>query len=441
MELPTSKLHDNRRQRIEYVSLDAVRSNARDPRHYSIAVVRRIAKAVQVFGVMPQIVTADRMILSGNIWLEAAKLAGITFIPIVVIDYLTPSEEEALMVFLVRAVELGEWDVGKLGDILRDLSLEVELTGFEVSEIDLYVGNRERPAEGPDPADKPAPIGPSVSRIGDSWRLRDHHILCGNALDPEGYSSLLMGCVAAMIITDPPYNVPIAGNVSGLGATKHSDFLMGSGELTEAEYTDMLIKVCLLLATHSLPGSLHYIFTDWRHQFELLRAGRAAYADLKNVCVWVKSNAGMGSFYRSQHEFVYVFKNGTAAHRNNVQLGRFDRNRTNVWTYPSINNFGRGGEEGNLLALHPTVKPVALVADAILDASAPDEIVLDSFLGSGTTIIAAERTRRRCYGFELDPKYVDVAVRRWQAFTGEAATLAGTDLTFDAVALERSRHE
>ncbi|HYZ41002.1 MAG TPA: site-specific DNA-methyltransferase, partial [Stellaceae bacterium] len=161
---------------------------------------------------------------------------------------------------------------------------------------------------------------------------------------------------------------------------------------------------------------------------------RDVYGQLKNVCVWVKNSPGMGSLYRSQHELVFVFKHGRNSHRNNVQLGQFGRNRSNVWHYPGANSFARCGEEGNLLALHPTVKPVAMVADAILDCSARGDIVLDAFLGSGTTVIAAERTGRRCYGLELDPAYVDTIVRRWQALTGDSAIHVGKGRRFDDLA-------
>jgi DNA modification methylase len=214
---------------------------------------------------------------------------------------------------------------------------------------------------------------------------------------------------------------------------------MASGEMSQAEYTAFLTLACTLLARNSTNGSIHFLCMDWRHLGELLAAGKASYSELKNICVWVKHNAGMGSFYRSQHELILVFKAGRKAHRNNVQLGEFGRNRTNVWAYPSPNSFGRASEEGHLPALHPTVKPVRLVADAVLDCSARGDLVLDAFLGSGTTVIAAERTGRRCCGMEIDPLYVDTIVRRWQAYTGEQARHAATDRSFDEVEAE-ARH-
>jgi DNA modification methylase len=239
-----------------------------------------------------------------------------------------------------------------------------------------------------------------------------------------------------MVFTDPPYNVPIDGHASGLGAIHHRPFPMASGEMDRTEFIAFLARVCRNLTSFSLDGSLHFVSMDWRHMDELLAAGREVYDELKNLCVWVKDNGGMGSLYRSQHELVFVFKHGRNAHHNNVRLGQFGHNRSNVWHYPGANSFGRRSAEGNLLALHPTVKPVAMVADAILDCSARGDIVLDAFLGSGTTVIAAERTGRRCCGLELDPVYVDTIIRRWQALTGETARHAASGRSFADLACE-----
>jgi hypothetical protein len=206
---------------------------------------------------------------------------------------------------------------------------------------------------------------------------------------------------------------------------------MASGEMTDVEFVTFLKKSLGLLARHSENGSVHFICMDWRHMGELLAAGNQVYNTLLNLCVWAKDTGGMGSFYRSQHELVFVFRNGNASHRNNIQLGKFGRNRTNVWKYPGASTFSRQGDEGNLLAMHPTVKPVAMVADAILDCSAPGDVVLDTFLGSGTTLMAATRSGRICFGMELDPLYVDLAIRRWQRHTGGYAVHAETGVKFD----------
>jgi len=278
--------------------------------------------------------------------------------------------------------------------------------------------------------------GPPLSKIGDLWLLGPHRVLGGDARDPASFAALMGEERAAMVFTDPPYNVPIDGHASGLGAIHHRPFPMASGEMDRSGFTAFLTEACQNLAAFSGAGSIHFICMDWRHAEELLAAGRGVYGELKNLCVWVKDNGGMGSLYRSQHELVFVFKHGANGHRNNVQLGRFGRNRSNVWRYPGANSFARCGEEGNLSALHPTVKPVAMVADAILDCSARGDSILDAFLGSGTTVIAAERTGRRCCGLELDPIYLDRAIHRWQALTGGSARHAASGRTFDDLARE-----
>jgi DNA modification methylase len=246
------------------------------------------------------------------------------------------------------------------------------------------------------------------------------------------------GRKAHMVFVDPPYNVVIEGNVSGTGAVKHEDFKMASGEMNEAQFTKFLTDSLGLLARYTISGSVHFVFMDWRHQRELLAAGGQSYDTLLNLCIWAKNNGGQGSFYRSRHELVYVFRNGKSRSRNNIQLGKYGRYRTNVWEYPAVRGLSQQQtEEGNLLALHPTVKPVALVADAILDCSAPGNLVLDSFLGSGSTLMAAQRTGRICLGIEIDPVYVDVAIRRWQNYTGEAAVYAQTGKRFNEVAAQK----
>jgi hypothetical protein len=248
------------------------------------------------------------------------------------------------------------------------------VTGFDMGEIDLRIAALEdMPAPADDPADiaPELPAGPPLSKVADLWLLGWHRVLCGNALDPADFAALMGEERAAMVFTDPPYNVPIDGHASGLGAIHHRPFPMATGEMDKAAFTAFLGQACRNLAAFSVDGSLHYLCMDWRHLDELLGAGRSAYGELKNLCVWVKGNGGMGALYRSEHELVFVFKHGRSGHRNNVQLGQFGRNRSNVWRYPGANSFARCSEEGNLLALHPTVKPVAMVADAILDCSAP----------------------------------------------------------------------
>ncbi len=423
---------------ISYRPISELKSDPQNPRVHSPKQIRQIARSIEVFGfVVPILVDASGKIIAGHGRISAAQLLGGSEIPTICLDHLTEAQVKAFMIADNRLTENSTWDDRLLAQHLKDLSLleldfSLEVTGFAMGEIDLRIEGLEvTPAAAPDPGDAlPPAAGPQVSRAGDLWLLGRHRVYCGDALDDGAYDALMQGDTAAMVFTDPPYNVKIDGNVSGLGAVQHREFAMASGEMSESEFTAFLTRVCALLARHSDEGSIHFICMDWRHMGELLAAGREAYAELKNVCVWAKDNAGMGSLYRSQHEMVFVFKHGRDAHRNNVQLGQYGRNRTNVWRYPCANSFSKSGDEGNLLALHPTVKPVAMVADAIMDVSARGDVVLDPYLGSGTSVIAAERTGRRCYGLEIDPLYVDVIIRRWQSFTGEQARHASSDRTF-----------
>lgn len=411
---------------VEYLAIGKLRSNPKNPRLHDDRQVRQIAKSIQTFGFnVPILVDATLQVIAGHGRLRACEILGIAQVPIIRLEHLSESQRQAFMIADNRLTENSEWDDGLLGEHLKilseaELDFSLEVTGFEVGEIDLMIENLSPARDGDmDPADDLPPSSPiQVSLPGDLWQLGKHRVLCGDALAGDSYRPLMGDRRAQVVFTDPPYNVPIAGNVSGKGKNCHREFVMASGEMSEVEFTAFLSNTFARLARYSLPGSLHYICMDWRHMKELLAAGRTTYSELKNVCVWVKDNAGMGSLYRSQHELVFVFKNGKGPHRNNVQLGQFGRSRTNVWNYPGANSFSRSSGEGNLLALHPTVKPVAMVADAIMDCSARGDLVVDPFLGSGTTLIAAEQTGRICHGLELDPAYVDTAIRRWQSFSG-----------------------
>jgi len=433
------------RMSVVYHRVDDLKPDPRNPRYHSKKQIRQIANSIETFGFnVPILVDGDFNVIAGHGRLLAGRKLGITEVPTVCLDHLTPAQTCAFMIADNRLTEIATWDDRLLAEQLRDLSVSgldfsLEVTGFEMGEIDLRIASLD---DMPEPDDDPAnavpelSAGPPLSKIGDLWLLSQHRVLCGNALDPEAFTALLGEERAMMVFTDPPYNVQIDGHASGLGAIHHRPFPMAAGEMGKAEFTAFLGQACRNLAAFSAAGSLHFICMDWRHLEELLAAGAETYDELKNLCVWVKHNAGMGSLYRSQHEFVFVFKQRGGAHRNNVQLGQFGRNRSNVWHYPGANSFARGGAEGNLLALHPTVKPVAMVADAILDCTERNGIVLDAFLGSGTTVIAAERTGRRCYGVELDPVYVDTAIRRWQVLTGGKARHAASGHLFDDLAGE-----
>jgi DNA modification methylase len=423
---------------VIYHPIESLKPNAKNPRRHDRRQIKKLAHSIRVFGfVVPVLIDRDRNILAGHGRVIAAKEAGLSELPTIQLEHLSEAQARAFMIADNRLSEIAEWDDQLLAETFKDLTalnldFSIEATGFSISEIDLRIAALAPTPEGEkDPADTlPPDRGPPVSALGDLWLLGDHRVYCGNALEEAAYVTLMQGEKAAMAFTDPPYNVPIKGHASGLGAAHHREFAMASGEMTAAEFKTFLTRACSLLAGNSVDGALHYVCMDWRHMAEVLAAGQVAYSEIKNLCVWVKDNGGMGSLYRSQHELVFVFKHGRGAHRNNVQLGQHGRYRTNVWRYAGANTFSRGGEEGNLLSLHPTVKPVALVADAILDCSARRDIVLDAFLGSGTTVIAAERTGRRCYGLELDPLYIDTIIRRWQAFTGVTACHAVTGQKF-----------
>jgi DNA modification methylase len=425
---------------VVYRRVDDLKPDPRNPRLHSKKQIRQIAGSIETFGFnVPVLVDAELKVICGHGRLLACRELGWSEVPTVCLDHLTPAQTRAFMIADNRLTEIATWDDRQLAQQLQELwvhglDFSLEVTGFEMGEIDLRIASLdEMSTPDADPADAVPEIsaGPPVSQIGDLWLLGHHRVLCGNALDPEAFATLMGEERAAMVFTDPPYNVPIEGHASGLGAIHHRPFPMAAGEMSKAAFTAFLGLACRNLAAFSVGGSLHYVCMDWRHLDELLTAGGEAYGELKNVCVWIKDNPGMGSLYRSQHELVFVFKQRGGSHRNNVQLGQFGRNRSNVWRYPGINSFARSTGEGNLLALHPTVKPVAMVADAILDCTARGDIVLDAFLGSGTTVIAAERIGRRCYGLELDPVYVDTAIRRWQALTGGNARHVASGRSFD----------
>jgi DNA modification methylase len=432
-ETPSSPL------KIQHRLIDTLQLDARNARVHSEKQIAQIAESIRVFGFnVPVLIDDDNKIIAGHGRVLACKLLGITEIPIIPLTHLSSAQVKAFIIADNKLAENSTWDEILLGEQLRslseiDLTFSLEATGFEMGEIDILIEGLSQPVDvDQDPADDlPAQSEISVSAPGDLWQLGRHRVLCGNSLEPESYALLMCQQLADVVFTDPPYNVPIDGHASGLGKKQHGDFAMACGEMNRAEFTDFLATVCKRLVGASRDGSIHFICMDWRHVGELLAAGKEAYDEVKNICVWVKDNAGMGSLYRSQHEFILVFKQGKHFHRNNVQLGQFGRYRSNVWRYPGANSFSRSSAEGNLLALHPTVKPVALVADAIMDCSSRGDIVLDPFLGSGTTIIGAERTGRICYGIELDPIYVDTVVRRWQRFTGLPAVHSDSQRNFD----------
>ncbi|MDO8431321.1 MAG: DNA methyltransferase [Candidatus Binatus sp.] len=434
--------------KVSYLPIAQLVLNARNPRFHSPRQIRQIARSIEAFGFnVPVLIDSKREVIAGHGRVLACKLLGRTEVPTISLQHLSDAQAKAFMIADNRLTENSVWDDRLLAEQLKELSVldldfSLEATGFEMGEIDLRIEGLDSPNEADEADDlSELPAGPPVTRLGDLWLLGEHRVYCGSALDAQAYAALMGAERADLVFTDPPYNVPIAGNVSGLGTVRHREFKMASGEMSEAEFTNFLTQALSLLARYTARGSLHFVCMDWRHMEELLTAGRVAYTELKNLCVWAKDKGGMGSLYRSQHELVFVFKNGEVAHRNNVMLGVYGRNRCNLWQYPCATSFSRSGDEGNLLASHPTVKPVALVADAIMDASARRSIVLDGFLGSGTTVIAAERTGRRCFGLELDPLYVDTIVRRWQTFTRNDARHASSGKSFAELEIEVRRRK
>ncbi|MBI3129677.1 MAG: site-specific DNA-methyltransferase [Candidatus Tectomicrobia bacterium] len=426
----------NRARSIEERPVAALRPYKGNARTHSKRQVRQLADSIARFGFTnPVLVADDGTILAGHGRVAAAELLGMTHVPTVRLSHLTPAERRAYVIADNKLALNAGWDQDLLAvelQALVDLDFDVELTGFSLAEVDLVLDAAgERDPSGPTgPADRiPPPPAAAVSRRGDLWQCGRHRLLCGDARVPSDYATLLSGETADMIFTDPPYNVPIDGHVSGLGRVRHREFAMGVGEMSEPAFTAFLAETLGAAAGTCRDGAIAFVCMDWRHMGELLAAGRRAFSELKNLCVWNKTNGGMGTFYRSKHELVFVFKVGDAPHLNTFGLGETGRYRTNVWDYPGVNSFG--ADRSAELAMHPTVKPVALVADAIRDCTRRGDMVLDGFGGSGTTLIAAEQAGRRARLLEYDPAYCDTIVRRWEILTGRHATLVATGERFE----------
>jgi DNA modification methylase len=421
---------------VTYEEIQNLVPYARNARVHSKRQIRQIAESIRTFGFTnPVLVNRSKMIVAGHGRIEAAKLLGMSSVPTICLENLTEDQIRTYILADNRLAEKAGWDDSILAIELQhlisvDLGFDVSITGFEVGEIDLIL----QEAAGKEEQEEPVEIspGPALTKRGDIWLLGNHRLICGDALEESTYSALMKDTKADVVFSDPPYNLVINGIV-GRGAIHHREFAMASGEMSESEFFDFLCRALALLEGHSRDGSVHFICMDWRHAAEVLLAGKRVFGALLNLCVWTKDNGGMGSFYRSQHELIFAFRKGKEPHRNNIQLGKFGRNRTNVWRYAGVNTLSKSAGEGNLLALHPTVKPVAMIADAILDCSARGDIVLDSFSGVGSTILAAEKVGRVCYAIEIDPLYVDATVKRWEKHTGQKAFCATTGECFDQV--------
>ena len=420
---------------IIYQNPRDIRPYSRNARLHNDKHVCQIANSITEFDFTnPLLVDEDNVLLAGHGRLLAAEKLGLDSVPCVRIDYLTDAQKRAYRITDNQLTINGDWDRDLLGLELQDLSdldFNLDVIGFETAELDVLIQGLSDELIEYDHADDMPDVdnGQIVSRPGDLWRLGQHLIYCGDALKRESFEKLMSdGLLAQMVFADAPYNVPVDGHVCGAGRVHHDEFAMASGEMSREQFTQFLRTAFTNLRDWSVDGSLHYLCMDWRHIIEITAACDDVYTEMKNLCVWNKASGGMGSLYRSKHELIFVYKNGRAPHINNVELGANGRYRTNVWDYPGVNSFGENRDD---LKLHPTVKNVQMVADAIMDVTNRGDVVLDSFLGSGTTLLACERVGRVCRGIEIEPKYVDVAILRWQKLTGKNAVNVGLERTYN----------
>ena len=413
-------------KKLEFLAPEALSPYSENARTHSKSQIRQIAQSIKTFGfTVPVLIDGANMILAGHARILAACTLGMEQVPCVRVEHLTAAQKRAYILADNKLALNAAWDedllAREMAELLVDPDLDFDLgvTGFSIPEIDLLVDG-VAPEEPGDPEEDLVPVDPPPRcGPGDVWQLGPHRLICGTALDKAVIEQLMDGQQARMVFSDPPYNVPIEGHVGNLGKIQHREFAMAAGEMTRAEFTGFLTIAMRHLHEYSMDGSIHYICMDWRHMSEMLAAGEAVYAELKNLIVWAKDNGGMGTFYRSRHELIFAFKKGTAAHVNAFELGQHGRYRTNVWEYRGVNTRKAGRMEE--LALHPTVKPVQMIADAIRDVSGRGEIVLDIFGGSGSTLIAAAKTGRRAYLCELDPIYCDGILARWEVIAKDEA--------------------
>jgi DNA modification methylase len=438
-----ARLQADLQRSIERVAVSKLRPARHNAHQHSKKQIRQIADSIKRFGFINPVIADDQgKIAAGHGRFEAAKLLGIRTVPVIRLSDLSETEVRAYMLADNKLAEKAGWDrqllaaeLKELEVLLPEVGLDLGITGFEPAEIDALMVDFT--SEGPELAENIPPLDRQtvVSRASDLFVLGRHRLMVADARDERAYAWLMEGELAEMAFLDPPYNVKIAGHVGGRGRTKHREFGCASGEMSPAEFTVFLRQTLGPCAHQTADGGIHFVCMDWRHAPELFAAGAAVYDELKNICVWVKNNAGQGAFYRSQHELVFVFKHGRAPHLNTFELGQHGRMRSNVWHYAGVNSFRAGRMDE--LSIHPTVKPLALVVDAMRDCSRRGSIILDAFAGSGTTIMAAEQIGRRAFCLELDPAYVDVAIRRWQRFTGRDAVLESTGQTFDELTADR----
>lgn len=411
---------------ISYLPIDKLKPYKNNARTHSKKQIRQLVKSIKEFGfTIPILIDEQNTILAGHGRASAAKEMGLFEAPCVRLDHMTEAQKRAYILADNKLAQNAGWDddllAQELGFLLsEEVTFDVDITGFSIAEVDMIIedSHKEEPF---DPADDLPVSDDNLKEVnlGDLWQLGPHRLVCGDSLDPNCVSALMDGAQARMIFTDPPYNVPINGFVGGKGKIKHNEFAMAFGEMTQSEFTTFLKTVFKNLEAHSMDGSIHFICMDWRHMEEILAAGKDVYTELKNMIVWVKDNGGMGTFYRSRHELIFAFKNGKAEHINSFELGQYGRYRTNVWEYKGVNTRKAGRLEE--LELHPTVKPVQMIADAIKDVSGRNDIVLDLFGGSGSTLIAAHKTGRKAYLCELDPLYCSRIIKRYEQYAKDDA--------------------
>jgi DNA modification methylase len=426
-----------------WIAIDKLTPNERNARTHSRKQIRQIADSISTFGfLVPILIDDDGVIIAGHGRYAAAKLLDLKEVPTIKVAGLSQAKRRALALADNRIAESAGWDreclaveLPELAELLVVEGLDVSITGFSPIEIDQLTVDFEQDASDPDDTiDAAWAAAVPVSKPGDLWELGKHRLLCGDGRNADHVARLMSGGCASMAFLDPPYNVRVS-DIVGRGQVKHAEFAMASGELSRSGFVGFLKSTLAQAAAVSRDGAVHYVCMDWRHIGELIQAGDMVYGEMLNLAVWVKSNAGQGSFYRSQHELVGIFRVGEKAHLNNVELGRHGRSRSNVWHYVGTNAFHAGRLDE--LQSHPTVKPVALVADAVRDCTRRGDIVLDIFCGSGTTILAAERVGRCAYTLEIEPRFVDVAIKRWQAFSRKDAICAETGLSFDEITSTR----
>ncbi|WP_423141660.1 site-specific DNA-methyltransferase [Parablastomonas sp. CN1-191] len=406
---------------VVYRTTGSLVPDPRNARTHPKRQIEQIVQSIRAFGFTnPVLADPAGNLIAGHGRLRAAKEMGLAEVPVITLEGLSEAQKKALRLADNKIALNAGWDVEILKLELADLSLpefeiDLSLTGFSAGEIDVVLADSE------DPADEVIPSVPEHTRVqmGDIWELGEHRIGCGDGRDADFLKLLVGDETIDCAFLDPPYNVKVNGHVNAKG--RHREFAMASGEMSESEFRTFLKATLGACAAVSRDGAVHFVCMDWRHMDDVSAATTGIYGDLLNICVWNKSNAGMGSLYRSKHEMVFVYRVGDAPHFNAVELGKHGRNRTNVWDYASVNSLKGSRRED--LALHPTVKPVAMVADAICDVTRQGELVLDIFLGSGTTLIAAERARRRFRGLDIDPAYVEVAMTRWSQLTGKEPVL------------------